>query len=84
MASSPHRIGLILIDHGSPSPVWNKSHEDLLPKVEEELERRGLASMFYAVRWCHMEFVQPSVAETMNKLEAEGSDYLSTIHYPPI
>ncbi|KAF4681285.1 hypothetical protein FOZ60_012275 [Perkinsus olseni] len=72
MASSPHRIGLILIDHGSPSPVWNKSHEDLLPKVEEELERRGLASMFYAVRWCHMEFVQPSVAETMNKLEAEG------------
>ncbi|KAF4655586.1 hypothetical protein FOZ61_007485 [Perkinsus olseni] len=72
MASSPHRIGLILIDHGSPSPVWNKSHEDLLPKVEEELERRGLATMFYAVRWCHMEFVQPSVAETMNKLEAEG------------
>ncbi|KAF4722561.1 hypothetical protein FOZ62_001728, partial [Perkinsus olseni] len=72
MASSPHRIGLILIDHGSPSPVWNKSHEDLLPKVEEELGRRGFTTMFYAVRWCHMEFVQPSVAETMNNLEAEG------------
>ncbi|EER05754.1 Sirohydrochlorin cobaltochelatase, putative [Perkinsus marinus ATCC 50983] len=66
------RVGLILIDHGSPSSAWNKSHEELLPKIEEELSRRGLESMFSAIRWCHMEFVQPSVAETMNELEREG------------
>ncbi|EER05753.1 Sirohydrochlorin cobaltochelatase, putative [Perkinsus marinus ATCC 50983] len=71
-SSSPPRVGLILIDHGSPSSAWNKSHEELLPKIEEELSRRGLRSMFDAIRWCHMEFAQPSVAKTMNGLEVEG------------
>lgn len=28
--------------------------------------------MFDAIRWCHMEFAQPSVAKTMNGLEVEG------------
>ncbi|KAF4675391.1 hypothetical protein FOL47_007849 [Perkinsus chesapeaki] len=71
-APTPPGIALILIDHGSPSPAWNESHENLLPKVEAELNRRGYRNMFAAIRWCHMEFVQPSVKMTMNELEAEG------------
>ncbi|KAF4746653.1 hypothetical protein FOZ62_016021 [Perkinsus olseni] len=73
------KVGLIFIDHGAPMPPWNKAHEEMLPAIEKELGEEGYGGVFAALRWCHMEFAEPDIKTTMNRLEAEGMDRVVAI-----
>ncbi|MDR0520370.1 MAG: CbiX/SirB N-terminal domain-containing protein [Planctomycetaceae bacterium] len=61
--------GLLILTHGSSAPAWNKAVETLAGKVRTLNETK---KTFHAVAFANLEFAQPGVAETIEKMEGWG------------
>ncbi len=70
-AESPHKIGVLLVNHGSRQKAWR----DMLIDVEKAVDDRLLAlPNVKAVRTAFNEYNEPSIASQMKAFDDEGFD----------
>ena len=71
---SQHKIGVLLVNHGSRQKAWR----DMLMDVEKAVDDRLLAlPNVKAVRTAFNEYNEPSVAAQMKAFDDEGFDEVS-------
>lgn len=63
------RTGILLVNHGSRSPVWRKMLLDVQAEVAEQLLRIDDVAQ---VRTGFMEYTEPSIATQLRELDAAG------------
>ncbi len=64
-----HKIGLLLVNHGSHSPTWRQTLLDLETDVREPITAGGLIE---GIKTAHMEYTEPSIASQLKAFDAEG------------
>lgn len=70
-SASPHKIGVLLVNHGSRQKAWR----DMLLDVEKAVDDRLLAlPNVKGVRTAYNEYHEPSVAAQMKAFDDEGFD----------
>ena len=68
--------GLLILNHGSPSPSWGKALKELTEKV---IALNARKKTFHAVETAMMEFTQPDAAAGIEALEAAGCDRIIVV-----
>lgn len=67
--STKQKIGLLLVNHGSPSKTWRNALLDLEKKVTPEILKDKKIS---GIKTAHMEYNEPSIATQMKEFDKEG------------
>jgi len=62
---------LLIIAHGSPSPVWNQPVLDIEQQVIKQLATKNITG-FEQVKVALMEFSKPTIADVISEFEKEG------------
>lgn len=70
------KVGLLVIAHGAPMPVWNKP---VLTLEKQVIKALGADSPFKKVKVVLMEFVRPSVADGVAEMEKAGCDRIVAV-----
>ncbi len=70
-ASAEHKIGVLLVNHGSHSEVWRDMLMDLEDRVEEGILANEKISQ---VKTAYMEYNEPSIATRLKEYDEEGYD----------
>ncbi len=78
LTSMQAKTAVVVITHGAPMPEWNKPVFDLEKTMQSYLETKGIKGIDY-VRFCMMEFVQPSIADVVRDCEKIGIDTIFAI-----
>lgn len=73
MTTISAKDGLLIVAHGARIPQWNQPALALEGITRNLLKQRGITS-FACVRAALMEYSQPSVANVIKEMEAEGVD----------
>ncbi len=68
-ASASHKIGVLLVNHGSRSETWRKALMDLEKSVQPEIMKDG---QIQGIKTAHMEYTEPSIATRLKEFDAEG------------
>ena len=70
-AFAEEKLGLLIIAHGSPSPVWMKQVNELKEQIIAGVKEKGLN--YAAIEVCFLE-ASPFPADAFETFEAEGVD----------
>lgn len=63
------KIGVLLVNHGSPSKTWRDALLSLEKDVKDEILSDGKVQ---GIKTAFMEYVGPSIADQLKKFDAEG------------
>ncbi|MDP2722693.1 MAG: CbiX/SirB N-terminal domain-containing protein [Bacteroidales bacterium] len=64
-----HKIGVLLVNHGSHSETWRKALIDLETSVSDSILS---GKIIEGIKTAHMEYTEPSIATRLKEFDSEG------------